>query len=222
MKAITLITIAWQNTGHTSVWQGKHNTTMKAPRFLILPFAMMAMVSCTTITPETSTQGKFKQGVPGGEVVQTSRIDATVTAIDTARRRVTLVTPDSGNLTVTAGPDVVNFDQIRVGDQLKITLTEETIVRMAKPGEKTEDLAEYSVTAARKGAKPGVTSSETLQVIATVKAIDLKKHKATLLLSNGSTKTIAVRPDVDLTKRRIGEKVVIRITEVFAIRIEKP
>jgi hypothetical protein len=39
---------------------------------------------------------------------------------------------------------------------------------------------------------------------------------------DGSTKKIKVRKDVDLTKRSVGEKVVIRSTERFAVKIEKP
>jgi hypothetical protein len=47
-------------------------------------------------------------------------------------------------------------------------------------------------------------------------------HRATLQFEDGSTKTVAVRPDVDLNKRKVGDKVVIRITEALAIRVVKP
>jgi hypothetical protein len=33
---------------------------------------------------------------------------------------------------------------------------------------------------------------------------------------------VAVRPDVDLSTRKVGEKVVIRSTESVAVRVEKP
>ncbi|MCX6875305.1 MAG: hypothetical protein NTW21_16085 [Verrucomicrobia bacterium] len=61
-----------------------------------------------------------------------------------------------------------------------------------------------------------------IQLVGTVTAIDLKKHQATLRFSDGSSKSFAVRKDVDLTKRKVGERVVIRSTEVFAILLEKP
>jgi len=195
---------------------------MKPFQRLILPAAILALASCTTIKPETDTQIKTKPGVPGGEVVQTSTINATVTGIDSAKRKVTLVTKDGKKVTVKAGPEVVNFGQIRVGDQLKATLTEELVVRMAKPGEKNEDGGAAVVGIAPKGSKPGAMTAETYQVTATVSAIDLKKRKATLLFPDGSLKTFPVRTDVDLTKRKVGEKVVIRTTEVFAILLEKP
>lgn len=195
---------------------------MKITKLLILPVALMAAVSCTTITPQTNTTTKFKQGVPGGEVVKTSKITATVTGIDSAKRKVTFVTPEGKRFTVKAGPEIMNFQQIRVGDQLKVTLTEEVVVRMAKPGENLQDDASSMVGSAPLGSKPGVMKVDTAQAMATVSAIDVKNHKATLRFADGTTKKVTVRPDVDLTKRKVGEKVVISVTEVSAILIEKP
>ena len=194
----------------------------KLPQLLIFPVALTAVVACTSLQTETETSAKIKQGVPGGEVVQTTQIRATVTAIDSAKRKVTLVTPKNEKLTVTAGPEVSNFTQIRIGDQLKVTYTEQIVVRMAKPGEKTQDTGSAVFDIAPAGSKPGIMTSETNQTTVTVTAIDLKKHKVTLQFPDGASKKVAVRPDVDLTKRKVGEKVVIQTTETFAMRMEKP
>ncbi len=192
------------------------------PLLILLPIAAAGLTSCTSVKTETNTAVKAEYGVPGGQVVQTSQVTATVTAIDSAKRKLTLVTPAGERTTVKAGPEVVNFPQIRIGDQLKVTLTEEILIRMAKPGEKTKDDAAALVGLAPVGAKPGALMAETRQVTATVTAIDLSKQKATLQFPDGSSKTFPVREDVDLSKRSVGEKVVVRSTEVFAIRIEKP
>ena len=66
---------------------------MKLHLLLILPVAITALVGCTTIQTESRTSAKIKQGVPGGEVVQTTQIRATVTGIDTAQRKITLSVP---------------------------------------------------------------------------------------------------------------------------------
>lgn len=189
---------------------------------LVLPVAIMAAVSCTTLSTETDTRTHIKQGVPGGEFVQTTRLDATVTAIDTARRKVSLVTRKGEKFAINAGPEVENFGQIRIGDQLKVAYIEEISVRMAKPGEKTEDGGEAEFDFAPRGSKPGAMTSETYQVTATVTAIDLKKRTATLQFQDGTTKKFDVRKDVDLTRHKTGEKVVIRGKETFSIKIEKP
>ena len=195
---------------------------MKFHQLLILPVAVTAFVACTSIKTESDTSTHIKQGVPGGTVVQTDKISATVTGIDTPNRKLSLVTPDGTKFKVKAGPGVVNFPQIRIGDQLKITMTEQLVVRMAKPGEKTDDHATGSVILAPVGAKPGGMTAETYQTSATVTAIDPKTRQATLQFADGTSKKFTVRKDVDLSQRKVGEKVVIRATEVFAIRIEKP
>lgn len=53
-------------------------------------------------------------------------------------------------------------------------------------------------------------------------AIDLEKHTATLKFEDGTAKTFPVRSDVDLSKGKIGEQVVFRITEMIAISVEAP
>jgi Cu/Ag efflux protein CusF len=155
-------------------------------------------------------------------VVETFKQTATVTGIDAANRKVTLVTPEGKKSTVKCGPEVINFDQIRVGDQLKVTVMEELAVYMAAQGAPPSDGAAAVVALSPQGAKPGGVVLNTVQVTAKVTAIDLKNHKATLQFPDGTTKKIAVRKDVDLTKQKVGDEVVLRCTEALAISVEKP
>jgi hypothetical protein len=192
-------------------------------RLALLPAALLAFTSCSS-TPklEPTTTAAYQQGVPGGVYVETYKNTATVTAVDAATRHVTLVTPDGRKETFKAGPEVINFDQIHVGDQVKATLTEQLAVYMAKDNPPASDGQAALVALAPKGAKPGGLMANTLQVVAKVTAIDLKHHKATLQFPDGTKHTVAVRQDVDLTKRQVGEEVVIRCTEAVAISVEKP
>lgn len=189
----------------------------------LAPAALLAFASCSS-TPkiEPTTTAAYQPGVPGGVFVETYKNTATVTAIDAATRKVTLVTKDGRMDTFKAGPEVINFDQIRVGDQVKATVTEQLAVYMAKDNPPASEGEASLVALAPKGAKPGALMANTVQVTAKVTAIDLKHHKATLKLPDGTTKTVAVRPDVDLTQRQVGEEVVIRVTEAVAIAVEKP
>ena len=173
-------------------------------------------------TADTGGSAGFVNGVPGGSEVQTYELTATVAAIDKAARKVTLVSPDGIKKTVKVGPDAINFDQIRIGDQLKITATEELVVKMAGAGESADDGAAAVAVLAPKGTKPGGIVAETTRVTATVTALDPDKHTATLQFEDGTTKTFPVRADVDLAKRKVGEKVVFRLTETLAISVAKP
>jgi translation elongation factor P/translation initiation factor 5A len=160
--------------------------------------------------------------VPGGTVVETHKVTANVTAIDAASRTVTLLTSDGAKTTVKCGPEIINFDQIHVGDQLKVTITEELAVAMNTDVAPSGASGAAVVALAPKGAKPGGIVAGTVQVTATVVAIDLKAHKATLQFPDGQTHTVAVRQDVDLTQRKVGENVTIRCTQSMAILVEKP
>ena len=161
-------------------------------------------------------------GVPGGVAVQTYELTATVAAIDPAARKVTLVNAEGIKQTVKVGPEAINFDQIRLGDRLKVTVTEQLLVYVAGEGETSSDGGAQVVALAPKGAKPGGVLAETTQVTARVTAIDIEHRKATLQFEDGTTRTVAVRPDVDLSKRKVGDKVVIRVTEALVLTVEKP
>ena len=189
----------------------------------LTPAALLVFTSCSS-TPEgqSATVVAAEKGVAGGIYVETHQITATVTGIDTANRKVTLVTPEGKKETVKVPPEAINFDQVRIGDQLKVTATDELLVFLRKSGAPKTDGEAALVALSPKGAKPGGIMASTVEVTATVSAIDLKHHKATLKFPDGSSHTVAVREDVDLTQRKVGEEVVIRTTESLAITVGKP
>ncbi len=162
------------------------------------------------------------EGVPGGAVVQTYELTATVASLDKASRKLTLLGSDGVKQIVKVSPAAINFDQVEIGDRLKLTVAEELVVYVAGEGEPPSDTAAQMVALAPKGAKPGGIMADTVQVTAKVTAIDLDQRRVKLLFEDGTTRTVAVRRDVDLGKRNIGDRVVIRTTEALAIQVNKP
>jgi hypothetical protein len=192
---------------------------------LALRLELAAELPLVPIEGHMTSQGEagvaYVAGVPGGVVVQTVQWTAKVAAIDTAARKVTLVSSDGIKKVVKAGPEVINFDQIHVGDRVKVTAAEELVVQMALPNESTDNKDTSLVALTPKGAKPGGVVTETRQVTATIKEIDLTNRTATLQFDDGSTRTFPARSDVDLKQRKVGEKVTFRVTEMVAITVEK-
>ena len=197
--------------------------TLKSTALALLPVAMLTLASCSS-TPkgETTTSTNYQSGVPGGVMVTTYKKTATVTGIDKATRKVTLVDKAGTLTTVKAGPEVANFNQIEIGDQVKATVTAQLVVSVRKPGEPSDDGVTATVKWAPLGAKPGDRLESTMEITAKVKSLDVKHQKATLLFPDGTTKTFPVRKDVDLTKQTVGADVVMRVTEAVAISVEKP
>lgn len=200
---------------------------MKANPFKLIALASVsAILVCTSCATkpagEGSTVAAYQEGVPGGVIVDTVQITATVTAVDHAKRTATLVTPEGKKTEFKAGPEVINFDQVRVGDQVKATVTEQLVVYVREKGDGRSDGQASLIALAPKGAKPGAVMADTVEVTTRVKAVDLKNHKATLEFPDGSTKTVSVRPDVKLSAADVGREVVIQATQAVAIRVEKP
>lgn len=188
-----------------------------------LSLALLMSTSCSSL-PKGQTQQLIvtRGSEPGMYSVETTKITATVTAIAAANRKVTIVTPEGQKRVVKAGPEVANFNQIRIGDQVIITVAEELVVFMAKDGLSLPDGKSAVVARASLGDRPGVLVSETSQITAKVVGLDKENRKATIQLPDGTTKTFTVRKDVDLSQRTIGEEIVFRYTESQAIRVEKP
>ncbi len=193
---------------------------------LAVPAAVLAFTSCSS-APQSAQVHKTttvvtQPGVPGGVTVETYKSSATVTAIDPATRLVSVVSPNGATATFKAGPNVINFDQIHVGDQIKATLTKELVVFLRKSGEPATDGGATAIALAPKGAKSGIVMAGTVEVTAKVESVNLKRHEATLRFPDGTSKTVPVRPDVDLTQAKLGEEVVIRTTQSVAVLVEKP
>ena len=192
----------------------------------LLPAAMLAVTSC--VIHHSHTKGpdltliQTETGVPGGVQVQTFKETATVTGIDRATRKVTLVKKDGTQATFIAGREVANFAQIEIGDQVKATVRNELELFVPKPGESAADLAASAVVLAPLGDKPGGAVADTTQFTAKVASVDLKHHRATLQFPDGTSKIFKVRPDVELTNETVGVEVVIRTTQAIVLSVEKP
>ena len=162
------------------------------------------------------------QAGPISGIVATETRTATVQAVDPAHRTVTLRSPDGTTSTYQVGKEAVNFDQIKVGDQVKITLVESLAVTIRKTDEPPSVAESQAITRAPKGAMPGGVIVNTTELTARVTAIDTTNRTVTLVGPAGNTRTLNVGPDVDLTKVKPGDNVVVRYTEALKIQVERP
>jgi hypothetical protein len=186
--------------------------------------ALLILTACSTTAPpppKGQSAAAIQEGVPGGIFVNTMEVSARVTAINKADREVMLLASDGKKYPVEVGPEAVNFDQIRVGDLVKATVTEELVIFMDDAGAPATEGQADAVALAPKGAKPGGVVAQTTQVIGTVEAIDRTKRTAKLRFEDGSVKTFPVRDDIDLSRHEVGERVVFRVTEMVAISVKK-
>ena len=191
----------------------------------LLPAAVLTSASCSHNATLEQMGGKEKTTVVetanGVVVVDTLTITATVKAIDATSRKVTLVAPNGAKTVYQAGPDVVNFDQIKVGDQVKAVVTEEVAVFIGK-GAPPDAMAATGVALAPVGAKPGGVMVNTEQVTVMVTAVNVEGRKVTFQLPDGTSKTVKVSDKVDLSKVRPGDNVTAQVSEGLALSVTKP
>ena len=102
--------------------------------FVAAAFAV-ASVLCVTAPATAQTGGAVVGTAPGkAAIAQTVKVSATITDIDKATRDVTLKGPQGNLMTVTAGPDVKNFDKLKVGDQVDLQYVEALTLELKKGG----------------------------------------------------------------------------------------
>jgi Cu/Ag efflux protein CusF len=188
-----------------------------SPLLLALPLAIVVLI---LISQSASAQSDAQPDARRTATVGATAT-ATVKAIDAQGRTVTLETPDGNTAVVRCGPDVVNFDQIAVGDRVRATVIGQLVVGVAKPGAAAEG-QERAIARAPKGAKPGVMITDTVSRSARIESIDATARTVTVLGADGKPWKHKVSPHVDLAGIKSGDDVVVKVTRGLALVVEKP
>jgi hypothetical protein len=164
-------------------------------------------------------------GVAGGTIEETTTMAVKVVEVDRTTRKVTLVDNAGNKATFVAGPEIRNLDQLHAGDKVTATLNERLVVYVRSgSGDGDEASGSYAAALSRapKGAKPGGIVAESYVVVAIVTAIDATKRTATLKFADGATRTVKVRPDVDLARYKVGDNVIIGVTSALSVLAAQP
>jgi Cu/Ag efflux protein CusF len=167
------------------------------------------------------TGGAVVGTAPGKAVMaETVKVTATITAIDKASRDVTLKGPQGNSMTVTAGPDVKNFDKLKVGDQVDIQYIEALTLELKKGGGLVVGRTETAdKVGAKKGEQPGGAVGRQVTIVADVVAVDPARQIVTL---KGPKQTVDLRiADPEQFKRIAkGDQVEAKYTQAVALSVE--
>lgn len=170
-----------------------------------------------------NTDRQFVAGIAGGVMTTTVTLEAEVVSVSQEKREAVLRGPEGNEVTIRVGEGAVNFYQVAKGDRVKVAMARELAVYVPEEGEtKTEaDSAQVMGARAKEGDTPAGAVVATAKITSTVEAMDLTARTATLKFEDGHTETFNVRPDVDMTKYKVGQKVVFLITEALALEVVK-
>ena len=145
---------------------------------------------------------------------------AVVQSVDPATRRVDLKGDDGSEVSVVAGSEVRNLDQLEKGDRVTFNFYESVFLSMADP-DAPASTTTVAAGRAPAGAKPGGAAVVTSDVVVTVVSYNAANGFATYRTPDGVTHRATVPPELRsfAEARAPGSKVRVTLTQAVAVSI---
>lgn len=190
----------------------------KFTTLVLLPIFMLSSAACLAKMKgeEEVASVAMDNGVI---VVDRMTVNATVVSKNMDKGKITLKSDAGGKSTFKVGKDIGDISGINVGDRVKAVVTEEVAVVVGADVPDTIAAA-GGVMVAPDGSAAG-TLVETMKMTGVVASVDARKRKVTFNLEDGSSKTVKVSKDMDLSLLPVGETVTVQVGIGVALSIEK-
>lgn len=156
-------------------------------------------------------------------ITKTNSVSATATvqAIDSTGRKVTLRNDKGEEDTFSVGPEMKRFEELKVGDKVKMTYYQSLILQVRKPGEKANVPGVDAALTRAKGAMPGATLAAQEKMNVTVKAIDPAVPSITVTTDDGRTVTRKIENKKYLEGVKVGDKIDVTYTESILMEVQR-
>jgi hypothetical protein len=153
---------------------------------------------------------------------EVQEVSATVEAVDSENRLISLRGPN-GPATILAGPEIKNFAQIHVGDEVKVKYTVALAAKISKSKAAATATLDTQEHVAPEGSKPSASVGATISTTVQIESVDTSFDTVTFKRSDGFVRTIA--PSSPEGKKFIrtlkkGDMVDVSYTEALAISVE--
>jgi hypothetical protein len=173
---------------------------------LILAAASLAPSALLAQQPDPADGGAaIVATAPGkGVAERVAQVTASVEAVDSAKRTVTLKGSAGDIVTLSLGSEVQNFDQIRVGDLVVVRYLDALTLELKKRGTAKRERTERDVTErARPGERPAAIDAHEVYVVADVIALDPQTQTLT---RRGPTRVVDLRVQSGAVRARRGRR----------------
>lgn len=183
----------------------------------ILLFILPILIGCASSGGQSTSD--MTKGVVLGDVIV---VTADVVGIDKTDRVLKLRGPDGRVVSLEVSHEARNFDQIEIGDKVRVEYHESVALYLGQHGQKPGASAGMVAARSAKGEKPAVAVVESIDVSAKIKAIDKANRSLTLELPDGSVSKTRVDPSIKaFDTLKVGDVIHARMTEAIAISVEK-
>jgi Cu/Ag efflux protein CusF len=191
------------------------------PTVLLCIALVFVVAGCKKDTENTSASGSGAK--PSYFSEDRQKATATVEAINRETREITIKNEDGEVTTLTAGPEVQNFAQIKPGDRIEAEYYESIAINV-RDAKNAADISNSVEQAAARtaplGDKPAGVGARQVTLVANVEKIDAKNQLVTLRGKSGNTRVVKVRDPKNLQKLEVGDQVVATYTEALAVAVK--
>ena len=179
----------------------KRRTTMLSAFAVVLAFALPSWAQVKELPKQTVT------------------VAGTVETIDNSRRAVNVKTADGKFVAVDVPASAKRFDELKVGDKVKVTYNNNVLVRLKPAGEAAVDTAD-TASSMGKEARPGGVAAMERTMTATIADIDKSKSSMTFVGPNGWKYSRRVVDPKVFDQVKVGDKVDITWSTDVTIAVE--
>ena len=190
---------------------------------LIIAFMLAAIASMSPVMAQNKPQAIIAVDAGPGmlKALEGVQFQGKFKSVDPKTRKVVIVGPEGRELEAVLGDEVKNFDKIKVGDIVTLSILKVIVsdVKVISNGIK-ERAETLTYSRAQAGDKPAGIIEHQVKLVADVTTIDAKKNIVTL---KGPTKTVQVAVGPDILKGiKVGNQIEAIITQNIAVQVTAP
>jgi hypothetical protein len=176
----------------------------------------------TAAAPVVRSSVTTQPGVAGGVSKEVVIVETLVTKVDTAGHRVTLKGPEGREFTFHVSPSIKDLSRLQPDDKVTATFARRVFIGVKRGEAPVSDTYETTWGASDKGEMPGRLAAQETKKVGRVMAIDGVDRTADIEFTDGFVKHVVVRPDVDLSKYKVGDNVIVRVTTALTVLSKRP
>ncbi len=196
------------------------------PSKLLAALAAALLAACATTKtepPPVEAVEVRSTGQPGEALgTRTTRIAATVKAIDAAKRTLTIAGADGQAETLRVPPEVKRFGEIAVGDRIVVELNQGLLLQFQAPGTPGVEPAAAVVGAvADASSAPGGAVAGGVQGTVTVVDVNAGTRVVTFQDPGGNKYRVKAGPGLAIEKLKVGDRLLATYVQAVAVTLEK-
>jgi Cu/Ag efflux protein CusF len=169
----------------------------------------------TTTKPITDAARAQAQAAEPVTKVNMLKMTATIQAIDSATRTVTLRDEMGNEDEYVVSSDMQRFNELKVGQKVEITYYESLVLQVLKPGEQGLTAASETALSRAKGNLPAATLASQDRRTVTVKSIDPSVPSVTVTTEDGRSVTRKIEDKSLLDRVKPGDRIDITFTRAL-------